>query len=387
MFKKIAFFVGSGISYCSNVPSVEQLTKEILESAWFLHTDQWFYPAPEKDAPNDELMQEKREYAHKVQKFIWLIYEHIYKNVLSKEGRPPNYEDICGCLNQILQDETVEIVNPLIACDIDILKAKSADLWLSLRPQIDNNRFATLASQAADLIECAVCYLLSNKKPKGLDLFVKAKEIFDEVDIFTLNHDTLIEQQFDNAKILYVDGFGKNGGDVKWFDSIWDQNSSSVRLFKLHGSVNWLRINNKYAKILKGSYDSLKDSEGKRIGIPASERNILTGIIIKEQHYGHEPFIELFAQFHNRLKEHKLLFISGYGWGDHGINVRIAYWLAASKNNKIVIFHKNGEADISGKKFWGNWRWTEFHDKSDQVTVIPKWLCECSLDDIQKYFK
>jgi len=78
---------------------------------------------------------------------------------------------------------------------------------------------------------------------------------------------------------------------------------------------------------------------------------------------------------------------SGYGWGDYEINVRISYWLESSKDNKIVILHKLGEEDIYNKKFWRDWRWKKYHDKNNQVEVISKWLCECSLDGIQKYFK
>jgi len=313
MFKKIAFFVGSGISYCSKAPSVEQLTKEILESAWFLHTDECFYPAPEKIAPNDELMQQAHEDALEIQKFIRLVYEHISNHIANKECRLPNYEDIYGCLSQIFQDETLGIVNPLIVSDMDALKDKSLDLWMPIKLRRGDTRFASLARQAADLIECAICCLLGNKKPKGLDLFIKTKGIVDEMDVFTLNHDTLIEQQFEDAAIPYTDGFGIEDRDVRWFDSkcfssVRSQDPSAVRLFKLHGSINWLRSSeNKYAKALKIPYDLLKDARGKKIDFVGNERNVLTGTITKGQYYGHDPFIELFSQFHCRLKEHNVI--------------------------------------------------------------------------------
>jgi hypothetical protein len=62
-------------------------------------------------------------------------------------------------------------------------------------------------------------------------------------DIFTLNYDTLIEATLDDLRYHYVDGF--RGSRRGWFDAaIYDErpaNNSYFRIYKLHGSINWLR--------------------------------------------------------------------------------------------------------------------------------------------------
>lgn len=71
-----------------------------------------------------------------------------------------------------------------------------------------------------------------------MDLLSSAARNFDVVDIFSLNHDLLIEKQLENETIPYADGFGEADGDATLFNSSWNNQTSGVRLFKLHGSVD-----------------------------------------------------------------------------------------------------------------------------------------------------
>ena len=60
------------------------------------------------------------------------------------------------------------------------------------------------------------------------------------VDLFTLNHDLVIERHLEGYGIKYTDGFGPAENGVRyWSPATFKQPDLNVRLLKLHGSVNW----------------------------------------------------------------------------------------------------------------------------------------------------
>jgi hypothetical protein len=48
---KALLFLGSGISYKSGIPSVNDLTKQVLAGDWHVHTDMKFYPGTKDVGP------------------------------------------------------------------------------------------------------------------------------------------------------------------------------------------------------------------------------------------------------------------------------------------------------------------------------------------------
>jgi len=382
---RIAFFVGSGISRPSRAPTIGDLTDRVLESAWKAHTDWRFYPVPAKEGT------ESTGLAANAQGLIRLVHQQIEGHIIHREGRPPNYEDHFGCLTQIVQDETREIDNPLIAMNVAELRASSSSLCLPISAHIDDNRFASLAERATDLIQCIVFHALRGfTDPLALGLFTDAAQVFREMDIFSLNHDLLIELQFEKQGVAYADGFAEPDGDALLFNCSWNNGQTPVRLFKLHGSVDWylLRLGRRgvdqYAKLRK-SPDCCKDAEGNCLDPLEVVPSFLTGTTVKEQAYGYSLYGELFEQFRHHLREHKTLVFSGYGWGDKGINIRINQWLRDRKANRIVILQGDGEEEVRRKRFW-YWKWDDYH-RAGKVTVVPKWFSDCSADELEEYVK
>jgi hypothetical protein len=329
--------------------------------------------------------------ARQAQQFIQVLHDHIAPHLFIRDGRPPNYEDYFACLKQIVQDETGEIVNPLIEKNAAALKDAAVSLYLDISPHIDDNKFASLAERASDLIQCVVYQaLVKLGPPKGMDIFAEAARKFDLVDIFSLNHDLLIEKRLENEEIPYVDGFDDPEGDAIRFSWSWKRKESGVRLFKLHGSVDWylFRFKNngiesdQYAKLRK-SPDWAHDASGNRLDVLEIVPSFLTGTTIKEQAYGYSLYGELFEQFRHVLLECETLFVSGYGWFDKGINIRIHQWLRDKSQNKLVILHKRGADRLRQTRFW-YWNW-ERYEHAGKVTVVPEWLSECSVDDLARY--
>jgi hypothetical protein len=379
---QIAFLVGSGISRDSNAPTVDDLTKQVLESPWRSHTDWRFYPVP----PNEGLASEGL--AARAQHLLELVHDHIAGHLWIRDGRLPNYEDYFSCLKQLVQDETGEIVNPLIAKNAEALRSAAAWLYSEISPHIDDNKFASLAERASDLIQWIVFHGLRGLGPPvAMDLFTSAARDFDTVDIFSLNHDLLIEKQFESKGISYADGFGEADGDATLFNWSWNSEDSGTRLFKLHGSVDWFLFRFKkrgfdqYAKLRK-DLDHSRDASGDRLNPLEVVPSFLTGTTVKEQAYGYSLYGELFEQFRHRLRDCDTLFCSGYGWSDKGINIRINQWLRDRAENKVVILHGSGGESLPEKRFW-YFKWDNYV-KAGKVIHLPKWFSQCTVDDLRK---
>ena len=122
--------------------------------------------------------------------------------------------------------------------------------------------------------------------------FTSAARTFDTVDIFSLNHDLLIEKEFEGKRIPYADGFGEPDGDATLFNWSWSNQQQGMRLFKLHGSVDWYRFRfrkrgvDQFAK-LRTDPDHAKDGSGDPLDLLEVVPSFLSGTTVKEQAYGY----------------------------------------------------------------------------------------------------
>jgi hypothetical protein len=272
------------------------------------------------------------------------------------------------------------------------LQAKTVHLYRDQHPHIWRNPFASLAGRACDLIQWAVFEGLANAtKPQNLDMISDVAKVTDELDIFSLNHDTLIECQLDNAGIAFADGFGK--AHTSQFQWSWNaKDAPRVRLYKLHGSINWYRFRSKkgfdqYFKDLTNDPDHAFDEDGRRLSLLETVPAVLTGTTVKERVYGFGLTGELFSEFRRRLDAHRTLICCGYGWLDKGINIRITQWLRNAKDNRLVILHGGTDEDreeLRQRPVWF-WRWDEL-ERNGKIGFVNKWLSQCSVDDLRPYF-
>jgi len=375
-----AFFFGSGISLASGAPSVGKITDDLLGKEWIAHTDGRFMlrPLSYEGEPRD---------AVRAQQFLRRIKAKIEPRLLARERRNPHYEDLFSSVRQIVQDEMLEIPNPLIADFTESLRAETVELHDAQHPHIDDNRFASLADRASILIQWAVAHGISAAKaPQGMNLISELARFVRNLDIFSLNHDLLIEAQLDRDGVPFFDGFGNRNGDALIFDSNWPIDAA-VRLYKLHGSVNWYRFQfaewTQYAKIHR-DVNHARDRDGNLLNLMEPTPMFLSGNMVKEQAYGYGLIGDHFIRFRERLSTHHTLVCCGYGWGDKGINIRLDQWLHDAKENRIVILHTGGEAAVASARFW-IFRWARLR-AAGKVIVIPKWLSDCTLDELKPYF-
>lgn len=385
---KVAFLIGSGISRPSKAPMVDELTELIFTKNWYCGTDQVFH----------ELLPEHHFYFPNTlggnpQELIRRLRARIVDHIRARDDREPHYEDYFSCLRQIVDDEESEIINPLVQDFVSAFRKECADLWQGFPSHIAHetaggyvqNPFASLVDKASLLIEWVVRHSLAEvKDPCGFDLLLEAARRFASIDIFSLNHDTLVEKCLSAEGIALTDGFGGVDGDARFFNRAWDE--SSVRLFKLHGSINWHRLYfrsrgaRNYGRLV-ANLEGPKDSLGVPIGIIDELPRFLTGTIGKEQAYGADIFGDVFHEFRLRLESYQTLICSGYGWADKGINIRVNDWLLKDHRNRVVILHK-GER-LEEKRFWHH-RWEQYA-REGKVFIVPKWFCDCQLADIEAF--
>ena len=385
---RAAFFFGSGISYRSGAPNVDEITDSVLQDDWEFVAGR-FAPA----RPRHSLFL-RDDTAEKAQRFLRLLRRKIAPHLRRRENRAPHYEDLYYASLQIWQDAVAEYTNPLIGGTVAALKRSSRVIWTKPGVGTRIRTFADLAKCGADLIQWAAYEKLCRAvRPVEMDAISEVAKVVDELDIFSLNHDLLIEAELRQRKVRFADGFVFGDAPLRKFDAAWDKAGKRVRLFKLHGSINWFQFTfpkkgdvprHRQFAAIKGDATHVKKPGGGFYDLIQPEPMFLTGTTIKEQTYGVGLTGELFARFRHRLSLHRTLICCGYGWGDKGINMRLDQWLHDHPQNRIVLLQGSDLAKVRKTKFW-SFRWARYRRKK-KLIVIKCFLGACRLGDLRHYF-
>jgi len=376
---KIALFLGSGVSYSSGLPSTKRITDALLHDEWHSSSDSRFYPGPEPDPG-----LRARNWAPCLQRFLRLIYRQANRYYQRRMRPKANYEDLYYLARQIEEEENKGTDNPAIAPFLRKVRAATYLCDLFHHNIEEGVTLGELARRSCLFIEWVVFHKLSGQYiPKGLELIkdLAQSERIEKLDIFTLNHDCLIESLLHENRIQFTDGFGPPGADDEYtFDpTFFDTDDVKVRLFKLHGSLNWARIHpvtGRYAKVLKKSkLWNLQRNLGQRPAL------FLVGTYNKIIDYGQGPFAQMYRRFLQLLPEHRIVVVSGYGWSDRAINTWICEWLDLSPYNCLYLLHKKpkGMLEKSRSPMWHRYRDLV---NEGRLVPIPKWLSNVTLDEL-----
>lgn len=183
------------------------------------------------------------------------------------------------------------------------------------------------------------------------------------------------------SDIQFTNGFFKpeREGHRYWTPELFNRESFKVRLFKLHGSINWFRFRPEDAQdwtgestIIPSSMDIvvITDSQGKRWWAPERKPKLLVGTYNKILDYHSGIFTELHCQFYHSLCDVKQLVICGYGLGDRGINTQIVDWLYSSNVCRIILIDPAPEALKNKINSISN-KWDKLLS-TNKLTIIPK---------------
>lgn len=145
------------------------------------------------------------------------------------------------------------------------------------------------------------------------------------VELFTTNYDLLLEQALEEQNVPFFDGF--SGSRYPFFDvhSVEGNELPSywVRLWKLHGSVNWKTTQGGVCRVSKGVEGSPELIYPSKLKYDQSRKM---------------PFLAMSDRLTNfLLKPHSVLFVCGYSFGDEHINNTIINALKVNQSANVVV--------------------------------------------------
>lgn len=152
------------------------------------------------------------------------------------------------------------------------------------------------------------------------------KQLNFPLHVFTLNYDLCVEKAYNAVHNKWPErGFGS---DRYWSHGLLDEATSespSMYLYKLHGSIDWIRDKDS-GKL------TYSDSTSK---IPANEGELIFGTTYKLQYV--DPFLFLVYQLRRLSLEAKLMVVVGYGFGDEHINGILRQSLRGQSEKRVVV--------------------------------------------------
>ena len=157
----------------------------------------------------------------------------------------------------------------------------------------------------------------------------------DSMQIFTLNYDGLIENSCEKRKITYTDGF-----DSKWNPKMFE-NNSKINLFKLHGSIYWLR--SKSGNIIKVPIKGLDTSTVRYLDGEEVSELMLYPQLQKDRQL--EVFSWLERKFKDLLNEFEFCVVIGYSFRDKEIKNSILDSLTSNPKLWLVIVSPHASAN------------------------------------------
>jgi hypothetical protein len=346
---KIAFLLGSGFSIPAGVPGTSKITEQIIScNNIHRHSDGFYLQGPDSSS----LGSRTDLYIPRIKGLIEIIKKEVQDYYLDENWA--DYEHIYYVLQQIHDCEWREHDNPAIQPLID--KIRPAVTRLLVRNKTDTEAVGldllNLTREALTYIKCRVRSLLyknqwqTNYIDNNLGNVLQDSRL-EVIDIFTLNHDEVLEQFLEGKGIIYADGFGSNINSVRyWKPETYRDKSRRVKLVKLHGSINWYKFPPGAGIPLDRDFWHTRNLEGD-LQLPSldieSTPLMLIGTFNKMLAYTHGIFADLYYLFRRRLQKVNHLVVCGYGFGDKGINNSIIEWFNSNKKNKVVVIDPNEE--------------------------------------------
>lgn len=229
--------------------------------------------------------------------------------------------------------------------------------------QIQNNEELVKIDKVINETKHFILYQCLNKDNEGKDAavldnyqnFYRKLSLRDsnlpKPNIFTTNYDLYSEKAMDELGITYTNGF--SGFVERYFNpSIfnyalaeqmdissfkWSVIDSYIYLFKIHGSVNWIEVDdgNKLFKIKElqnSTFEFLKKQKNLMIYPSPIKQNASLGT----------PYSDLFREFQKRIAQKQSVLVTmGYSFADEHIN-NLIFQALTIPTFRLVIFSDMG---------------------------------------------
>lgn len=206
--------------------------------------------------------------------------------------------------------------------------------------EFDSAEYTALSVKICEIIKDVV----SKSLPRGetpysnLISWINGINRQHAIEIFTTNYDLLIEEAMENVKTPYFDGF--SGSKTAFFDpssiSSNDLPARWIRLWKLHGSINWTTNENGEVIRVTGKGD---------------------GTMVYPSHVKYDqtqsaPFSSLFERLKSFLLEpDTILITTGFSFADAHISAKLDECLSENPSAAILAFQfKTLSEEVPAKK-------------------------------------
>jgi phage tail tube protein FII len=199
-----------------------------------------------------------------------------------------------------------------------------------------------------------------------------------KLHVATPNYDMLAEYAFAQADIKYINGF--YGGIVRKFD--WEQSGRAVtyadktpvgkkikiisrehrhiRLYKVHGSLNWFLINDELIENNSWLYTTPEDNV---------ERFIITPGLSKYEKL-HNFRNQLLGEYDKAVEKHNCFLFLGFGFRDNQLlNKTFVNKLKHQKSNGLIITKENN-SEIDSLLEEAENLWLVCQGESENDTII-----------------
>ena len=365
------FLFGSGVSIPAQLPSTDAITERVIAGVDVVrHTDGTYY----FDSPDREGMLSFDNSVRRVVLLLERLRIEIEMYYLYDFSTSFNYEELYYVCAQLHDSELREYENPVAGPFIERI---SKDIHRIRQESIGEGpapwQVHQLFFEAMNYIRDVVWRMLWAKPARldHLECIIDAcrDSKIDHVFLFTLNHDTLLEQALARSGIDFASGFSEAINEVRYWESgLLSRDKSKTQLAKLHGSLNWFifppnRISQNAETV--GMFDGpdvwhTLNPDGQRQTPTGGRPLLLIGTFNKMLDYTGNIFADLHCLFRDRLRSCRHLIVIGYGFGDKGINSQIIEWMYQSKENKIIVCSPDMKSVVRKsrgaiQRNWKNW--------------------------------
>jgi hypothetical protein len=164
------------------------------------------------------------------------------------------------------------------------------------------------------------------------------KQLGDTIEVFSLNYDLCIERALSEHSHGFVNGFTENGWTPTEFQS------ADMRLFKMHGSLDWVEDDvHGICSVTMPRHKYADDFEGQKPPL------LIFGTDAKLT--GKEPFLNLLHSFSSSLHDSDVLIVIGYSFQDDYLNEIIEQRMNRTTRLKIIVVSPRATDGIRRVKF------------------------------------
>lgn len=152
--------------------------------------------------------------------------------------------------------------------------------------------------------------------------------------VATLNYDLSIETMAQRYQVVVDTGLDSWAGNLDWY---WLLEDATIRLLKLHGSIDW-RVVAESAKqgTLGGEYmRTVSEPGGSAFGSDGGDLGVIFGQREKVRSGG--PFLAMLRAFDEFLSVTGTLVVVGYSFRDKHINDAITRWFNCALQPRVVL--------------------------------------------------